>query len=201
MLQAAKAERKKKLEREIEEEMGDDYVLDLKKNYDIEGDQKYDIIPEFWEGHNVADYIDPEIFEKLNALEQEEDMRIEAGIYDYKVPELTETMKEIQDLAKQIREKKIILKDESRVNKQSTKPVMPRTAVARGRDRSVSRLRNEMEDLGVDMEDTENVSYNFLFIDNLVQLLYDSNIYIKLLTFFRHISRKRGNEADQYHKT
>lgn len=60
---AAKAERNKKLEREIEEEMGDDYVLDLKKNYDIEGDQKYDIIPEMWEGHNIADYIDPEIFE------------------------------------------------------------------------------------------------------------------------------------------
>lgn len=62
---AAKAEKKKKLEREIEEEMGDDYVLDLKKNYDIEGDQKYDIIPEMWEGHNIADYIDPEIYEVL----------------------------------------------------------------------------------------------------------------------------------------
>lgn len=60
---AEKAERKRKLEREIEEEMGDDYVLDLKKNYDIEGDQKYDIIPEMWEGHNIADYIDPDIFE------------------------------------------------------------------------------------------------------------------------------------------
>lgn len=62
---AAKAERKKKLEREIEEELGDDYVLDLKKNYDIEGEQKYDIIPEMWEGHNIADYIDPEIFEVM----------------------------------------------------------------------------------------------------------------------------------------
>ena len=60
---AAKAERKQKLEREIEEELGDDYVLDLKKNYDIEGDQKFDIIPEMWEGHNIADYIDPDIFE------------------------------------------------------------------------------------------------------------------------------------------
>lgn len=53
---------KRKLEREIEEELGDDYVLDLKKNYDIEGDQKYDVIPEIWEGHNISDYIDPEIF-------------------------------------------------------------------------------------------------------------------------------------------
>lgn len=46
--------------------MGDDYVLDLKKNYDIEGDQKFDIIPEMWEGHNIADYIDPEIFDVSN---------------------------------------------------------------------------------------------------------------------------------------
>lgn len=60
---AEKAERKRKLEREIEEEMGDDYVLDLKKNYDIEGDQKYDVIPEIWEGRNIADYIDLDIFE------------------------------------------------------------------------------------------------------------------------------------------
>lgn len=24
-------------------------------------DEKYDVIPEIWEGHNIADYIDPEI--------------------------------------------------------------------------------------------------------------------------------------------
>ena len=54
---------KRKLEREIEEEMGDDYMLDLKKNYDLQEEYKYDIIPELWEGHNIADYIDPEIFQ------------------------------------------------------------------------------------------------------------------------------------------
>lgn len=43
--------------------MGDDYILDLKKNYDLSEAYKYDIIPEIWEGHNIADYIDPDIFE------------------------------------------------------------------------------------------------------------------------------------------
>lgn len=156
---AEKAERKRKLERQIEEEMGDDYVLDLKKNYDIEGDQKYDIIPEIWEGHNIADYIDSDIFEKLNQLEREEHSREEAGMYDYKVPELSETMREIRQLAKQIRDKKIIMKDEARVMKASTKPVMPRTAAAKVRDRSVAKLKGQMEDLGVDMEDTENAHF------------------------------------------
>jgi hypothetical protein len=54
---------KRKLEKDIEEELGDDYILDLKKNYDLPDDYKYDIIPEMWEGHNIADYIDPDIFE------------------------------------------------------------------------------------------------------------------------------------------
>lgn len=159
MAMAEKVDRKRKLERDIEEEMGDDYVLDLKKNYDIEGDQKFDIIPEMWEGHNIADYIDPDIFEKLNELEREERLREEAGMYDYKMPELSETMREIGQLAKQIREKKAIMKDEARIQKASTKPVMPRTAAAKTRDRSVAKLKDQMEDLGIDMEDTDNAHF------------------------------------------
>ncbi|XP_017878203.1 nucleolar GTP-binding protein 1 [Ceratina calcarata] len=154
-----RAKAKRKLEREIEEEMGDDYVLDLKKNYDIEGDQKFDVIPEIWEGHNVADYIDPEIFDKLNELEREEHLREEAGMYDYKVAQLSDTMRDIVQMAKQIRDKKAIMKDEARIQKASTKPVMPRTTAAKLRDRSVSKLKEQMEDLGLDMEDTENAHF------------------------------------------
>lgn len=56
--------KKRKLERDIELEEGDDYVLDLKKEYvEIPEEERHDIIPELWEGHNIADYIDPEIFE------------------------------------------------------------------------------------------------------------------------------------------
>merc|ERR1712012_262267 len=62
---------KRKTEREIELEQGDDYIVDLKKNFDLPEDQKYDIIPETWQGHNIADFIDPDIMEKLEALEKE----------------------------------------------------------------------------------------------------------------------------------
>lgn len=46
-----KAEKlKRKLERDIESEMGDDYVLDLNKHYlEIPEEERYDIIPEIWE--------------------------------------------------------------------------------------------------------------------------------------------------------
>ncbi|GBP78747.1 Nucleolar GTP-binding protein 1 [Eumeta japonica] len=158
--QAAFISRKRKLEREIELEEGDDYVLDLKKNYEeIPEDERHDVIPEFWEGHNIADYIDPEIFEKLAELEKEEELREMAGVYAVPKIELDETMKEIKDLARQIRNKKAVLKDESRLVKQSTKPVMPRTSRARGRDRSTAGLRQEMEKLGVDMSDTKNAHF------------------------------------------
>lgn len=79
-------------------------------------------------------------------------------MYDYKVAELSETMRDIVQMAKQIREKKAIMKDEARIQKASTKPVMPRTAAVKLRDRSVSKLKEQMEDLGIDMEDNENVS-------------------------------------------
>uniref|UniRef100_A0A6M2DLQ9 Nucleolar GTP-binding protein 1 n=1 Tax=Xenopsylla cheopis TaxID=163159 RepID=A0A6M2DLQ9_XENCH len=157
---ASKLERKRKLEREIEEEEGDDYILDLQKNYsEIPEEERHDIIPEFWEGHNVADYIDPDIFDKLEELEREEGLREEAGMYAVPKVELDQTMKEIRELALQIRHKKAILRDETRVNKASTKPKLPRTAVAKVRERSVSRLRSEMENLGVDMSGTENANF------------------------------------------
>lgn len=59
---------KKKLERDIELEMGDDYILDLKKHYDLPDKIKYDAIPEIWEGKNIADYIDPDIMKVSSCI-------------------------------------------------------------------------------------------------------------------------------------
>ncbi|XP_052742794.1 nucleolar GTP-binding protein 1 [Bicyclus anynana] len=157
---AERESRKRKLEREIELEQGDDYVLDLQKNYsEIAEEERHDPIPEFWEGHNIADYIDPDIFDKLAELEKEEELRVAGGMYAVPKIELDETMKEIRELARQIRNKKAILKDESRLVKQSTKPVMPRTSRARDRDRSTTKLRDQMEKLGVDMSDTKQANF------------------------------------------
>lgn len=42
---------------------------------------KYDVIPEFLNGKNVADFIDPDILEKLDALEREEEALEAQGFY------------------------------------------------------------------------------------------------------------------------
>lgn len=144
-----KPKEKKRTERDLEVELGDDYSLDLKKNYDLPTDFKYDVIPEFWEGKNIADFIDPEIMAKLEELEREEELRIESGVYDKEDEELDEEEKQIHVLANKIREKKKIIAVESKIGRSGGKPVMPRSS--RKRERSVSRLRTEFEELGVDM--------------------------------------------------
>ncbi|KAF7245936.1 Nucleolar GTP-binding protein 1 [Varanus komodoensis] len=119
---------KKKLEKHLEMEMGDDYVLDLKKYWDLMNpSERYDKIPEIWEGHNIADYIDPDIMKKLEQLEEEEELRQAAGEYDNDSESEDEEMMEIRRLAQQIREKKKLKILESK-EKDTQGPKMPRTA-------------------------------------------------------------------------
>jgi len=118
---------KLKTERDIELELGDDYILDLKKRYDITDEEKYDIIPEIWEGHNIADFVFEDMDKRLAFLEEEERKRLESGFYDPGISDEDEELQEIRALAKQIRHKKALLKNESILKKACTKPKMPRT--------------------------------------------------------------------------
>nr|XP_055209721.1 GTP-binding protein 4 isoform X4 [Gorilla gorilla gorilla] len=148
-------ESKKKRERDLELEMGDDYILDLQKYWDLmNSSEKHDKIPEIWEGHNIADYIDPAIMKKLEELEKEEELRTAAGEYDSVSESEDEEMLEIRQLAKQIREKKKLKILESK-EKNTQGPRMPRTA------KKVQRtvLEKEMRSLGVDMDDKDDAHY------------------------------------------
>jgi len=147
-----------KTERDIELELGDDYILDLQKNYDIAEEEKYDVIPETWNGHNIADYVDPDIMKKLEALEKEEELREQAGFYNSEESEEEENIKEIRQLASKIRVKKKLMKNDQKMNN-TKKPVVPRTTIAKNRERSVSRLKGEFKELGVDMDGTGDANF------------------------------------------
>uniref|UniRef100_A0A672NTH2 Nucleolar GTP-binding protein 1 n=1 Tax=Sinocyclocheilus grahami TaxID=75366 RepID=A0A672NTH2_SINGR len=143
---------KRKLERDLEVELGDDYTLDLQKYWDLMNpEEKQDKIPEVWEGHNIADYIDPEI---MTDLEQEEELREKAGEYVSEEESEDEEMQEIRQLASQIREKRK-LKILTSKEKDTQGPRMPRTA------KKVERatLEKEMADLGLDMTDKDDSHY------------------------------------------
>jgi len=149
---------RRKTERQIELEEGDDYIVDLQKNYDLPDDQKYDVIPETWQGHNIADFVDPDIMEKLEALEKEEEARERAGYYDSEESEEDENYEEIKELAGKIRDKKAKMKRDQFIDN-TKKPIMPRSTAAKGRERSVARLRQEFTELGVDMADTDKAHF------------------------------------------
>ncbi|KAL8164950.1 UNVERIFIED_CONTAM: Nucleolar GTP-binding protein 1 [Gekko kuhli] len=146
---------KRKREKDLEMELGDDYVLDLQKYWDlVNPSEKYDKIPEIWEGHNIADYIDPDIMKKLKQLEEEEQLRQAAGEYDSDSESEDEEMAGIRQLAQQIREKKRLKVLESK-EKDTQGPRMPRTAKKVQR----KKLEKEMSDLGLDMTDKNEAHY------------------------------------------
>lgn len=150
---------KKKTERDLELELDIDYTMDFNKRFMLANDEeKYDVIPEHWQGHNIADYIDPDIMEKLEALEKEEELRDQSGYYDIDSESEDENMKEIRTLAGKIRIKKKLMKNDRRIDR-TNKPVMPRTSEPVKRSRSVSRLKSEFTDLGVDMTGTEDANF------------------------------------------
>lgn len=157
--------KQRKLEKELEIELGDDYSLDFKKNYvTIPEEERWDNIPEFFEGHNIADYIDPDIFEKLEELERAEGLREEAGAYVPPDMSLDETMKEIRQIARQIRTKRFMLRDERRmIGKKSG--TMPRNKIPRVKERSVDQLKKSMESLGVSMDGTDKANFTKKVVD------------------------------------
>ncbi len=149
----------RKTERDIELEQGDDYVLDLNKKFDLANEEeKYDIIPEIWNGRNIADFVDPDIMAKLDALEKEEELRERAGVYDEEPDSDDENMAEIRELASKIRVKKKLMKNDRRIDR-TNKPTLTRRAEPKVRERSVSRLKREFTELGVDMTGTEDTHF------------------------------------------
>lgn len=131
---------KRKTERDIELEEGDDYFLDLKKNYILQNpDERYDRIPEIMDGHNIADFIDSDILQKLDELEKEEQMFEAAGMYDSD-PEDPEILA-MHSMANKIRAKKKLLRIESHNKKSGNQPGVSRTTARASR--SVERKKSQ----------------------------------------------------------
>ncbi len=109
---------------------------------------KNDVIPEIMDGHNVADFFDPDIAEKLDALEREEARLEEAGFYESVSEEEDE---EMTDAIKNVRDKKKLAKMDSMLKKSKNAVIIPRNKRPenrRGRQDSEEWSDVEMEDRG-----------------------------------------------------
>lgn len=142
---------RRKIEKEDQDEHGGAgvYVLDMKKRYLLENDDwKYDVIPEVRNGKNVADFIDPDIMEKLEALEQEEEKLEQDGFYDESEEEMEdEEQREIREAAEAIRRRR----DQAKALSQDRKGLKSRARIPRKlQNRTFSEMSEKLKALGID---------------------------------------------------
>lgn len=122
------------------------YSMDNRKNYMLaDQDWKYDVMPEIMDGKNVADFVDPDIAAKLDALEREQEQLEEeqAAAMDSDESDLDETDKA---LLQAIRDKKKIMKKEARINSTKRSATLPRST----RVLEVTDVVDHLEGVGVD---------------------------------------------------
>ncbi|KAG1040840.1 hypothetical protein G6F46_010565 [Rhizopus delemar] len=142
------------LEKDLEVENGGAgvYNVNLKKKYLLENDDwKYDVIPEFLDGHNVADFIDPEIEEKLEALEREEERLEQEGFYQSDEDILDDEEEAIKVAADAIRDRKKLIVQAHRAAHGRTRPVLPKPTAAKFS--TVSEMNEQLANMGIDGAD------------------------------------------------
>ncbi|ONI01621.1 hypothetical protein PRUPE_6G149400 [Prunus persica] len=127
--QAAEKE-KRNTEKDLENENGGAgvYSASLKKNYILANDEwKEDAMPEILDGHNVYDFVDPDILLRLEELEREEGRRQAEGDDDFEMDGLELTTEE-QKTLDEIRKKKSLLIQQHRMKKSTaeSRPTVPR---------------------------------------------------------------------------
>jgi nucleolar GTP-binding protein len=134
------------------------WAPDYRAQYDLKDDEwRFDAIPEIIDGKNISDYIDPDIEAKLLALEHEEDQLIaelEAAAMGEEPESDLDSEEEAAVMA--IRERKKIVRKDSRMNNTGNKSILPRAARNRMKDKhtpgplDADEIKKKMDSFGVD---------------------------------------------------
>lgn len=111
--------------KELQEEYGGagNFYIPPEEHYQLENeDWRYDQFPEFYNGSNVLDFYDPDIEEKLKALEEEEDelLKMEAQEDDLMGEESSNSdgveVADLKQSIKEVRDKKALYKLNHKMN-------------------------------------------------------------------------------------
>lgn len=151
---ASAEKEKRKLEKDLENENGGAgvYSANLRKRYILANDEwKEDIMPEILDGHNVYDFVDPDILQRLEELEREEGLHLEAGAEDDFEMDGKELTPEEQEALAEIRKKKSLLIQEHRMKKSTaeSRPTVPRK-FDKDRKFTSARMGRQLSSLGLD---------------------------------------------------
>ncbi|KAL6137234.1 hypothetical protein ACLB2K_062526 [Fragaria x ananassa] len=162
--QAAEKE-KRPTEKDLENENGGAgvYSASLKKNYILAHDEwKEDIMPEILDGHNIFDFVDPDILIRLEELKQEEGIR-QAEVDDDVEMSGTELSPEESKKLAEIREKKRLLIQQHRIKKSTaeSRPTVPRK-FDKDREFTSRRIGRQLSALGIDPSGADHMDEDTL---------------------------------------
>ncbi|KAL6297524.1 hypothetical protein ACE6H2_005666 [Prunus campanulata] len=140
---------KRNTEKDLENENGGAgvYSANLKKNYILANDEwKEDVMPEILDGHNVYDFVDPDIVHRLEKLQRE----AEEGDDEFEMDDMELTPDEQKTLA-EIRKKKSLIIQQHRMKKSTaeSRPTVPRK-FDKDRKFTSKRMGRQLSDLGLD---------------------------------------------------
>jgi len=140
-----------KTEEELEDEQKPEWMRGLeskawKRKYLLKNeDWRFDIIPEIKDGHNIIDYVDPEILEKLDELEKEEELR-DAEEPDEEMELEDELNSEEEGFVKEIRQRKGVIIQENRLAKSRNHSSLP----DKNSEKQLSSFESHLKELGID---------------------------------------------------
>ncbi|KAK3281987.1 hypothetical protein CYMTET_10256 [Cymbomonas tetramitiformis] len=155
---AVAAGNRRQTEKDLQEQFGGAgvYSADFRKNYLLEDESwKYDIMPEILDGHNIMDFVDPDIEAKLAELEREEEelqaaaeAAGEVEMDDDDDDELDEEEKELVEKIR-TRKAKIVANHREKKTVANNAPFVPRK-FDRERKSNVSSMKEQLSSLGMD---------------------------------------------------
>jgi nucleolar GTP-binding protein len=144
---------RRRLARDEQDENGGAGVfnVDMKADYMLENPEwKYDKVPEFYDGKNVYDFVDPDIEAKLQALEEEEEKLEEEGFYESEEEIDDDEEADVMRKAELIREKQQLIRNEARMKKRlKNQAIIPRKLMKK----PLSEFEDALDQLGVDTTD------------------------------------------------
>jgi nucleolar GTP-binding protein len=134
------------------------WAPDYREQYDLKDDSwKFDTIPEIIDGKNIADYVDPDIMARLEALEKEEEQLVSELDAAKMGEEIDSDLDEEEEAAVYaIRARKKTIRAESQMQRTQNKPMLPRVIRGKRRDKhdkgalEADQIKKTMDALGVD---------------------------------------------------
>lgn len=126
------------------------YKVDIRKYHQLKNPNwKYDVVPEILDGKNVADFVDPDIDQKLAELEAEEDRQ--QAEWEEAQGNMMEGADELnsdeEEKLARIRTKKNMMKQRQALDKSMNSARVPRSKLSR---RTFDEMDRELKSIGLD---------------------------------------------------